>query len=609
MRKITAALAAFLLCALAHGQGGIESNSALRSTAGVAATVRVCTAAATGTPCSPLASIYTDSGLSIAKSNPFATDSVGNYSFYAAAAFYKVQITVGATTYEMPIQIATDLSGGLATFQITDHLKLDTAGGPDDCHKLYGNSDTTLPSEASLGVNDHCFIQYKDAASPLSWRHFMHSRTGSVPENEFLIEAYYHPGFVLDQIAAGAASRSSIVWRKNGVGQWALQMDTADNGTKDFIILSNADDVTNAICRLCFNPVPTILNTLGVGTTVQTFLRGNTQVRGSIESEALYNNTTGRAAFSFLKTSGERLWLRHSGVRQVTLATDRDGGTEYVTLGGDSGIGNGGEFYLWGVGGVGATDYERLFIGNTAGGEFNILTQQGGTGTSRTLNLGATGAAGQIQFKINNAGQWIVNTSGDLITASDGLNDIGLSGNNRPANIFASVEMRAPTLKATTAFISSAADPADAGLVRLANAEQVCWEAAPAGGDICIDTDSGEILNLGGVNASGVNVNAELTVGAGGMAANAAGFKHIRTTEGCATAASAGATCDVTVTWGTAFADTNYTAQCDGFGITAAVPLNGGIVSVATTGVVFRTVAATAAAAEFDKVWCTAVHD
>lgn len=44
-------------------------------------------------------------------------------------------------------------------------------------------------------------------------------------------------------------------------------------------------------------------------------------------------------------------------------------------------------------------------------------------------------------------------------------------------------------------FISDAADPADAGVVRAANAEQICWEASPAGTDVCWTVDSSERMN------------------------------------------------------------------------------------------------------------------
>ena len=45
------------------------------------ATVRICTAAATGQPCTPLADIYSDRALTQALANPLATDGLGNYFF------------------------------------------------------------------------------------------------------------------------------------------------------------------------------------------------------------------------------------------------------------------------------------------------------------------------------------------------------------------------------------------------------------------------------------------------------------------------------------------------------------------------------------------------
>lgn len=94
-----------------------------------------------------------------------------------------------------------------------------------------------------------------------------------------------------------------------------------------------------------------------------------------------------------------------------------------------------------------------------------------------------------------------------------------------------------------------------------------------------------------------------------GLSADAGGFKHLRTTAGCATAASVGAVCDVTVTWTTAFADANYTPQCNGFGVTSGVPASGAIVSKVAASLVFRTIAITAVAAQFTNIYCTAVHD
>ena len=67
------------------------------------ATVTVCQATATGTPCSPLATIYTNATLTTTAANPLQTDGIGNYHFYAPAGRYMIQISSpqlsGTTTY------------------------------------------------------------------------------------------------------------------------------------------------------------------------------------------------------------------------------------------------------------------------------------------------------------------------------------------------------------------------------------------------------------------------------------------------------------------------------------------------------------------------------
>lgn len=67
------------------------------------ATVRICTSSATGEPCSPLANIYSDVGLTQALANPTATDGLGNYSFYASPGQYMVEISgPSITTKQIP---------------------------------------------------------------------------------------------------------------------------------------------------------------------------------------------------------------------------------------------------------------------------------------------------------------------------------------------------------------------------------------------------------------------------------------------------------------------------------------------------------------------------
>jgi len=76
----------------------IVFNSQGRPMAG--ATVRICTASATGQPCAPLANIYSDSALTQALANPTATDGLGNYTFYAAPGRYEIEISGPSITTE-----------------------------------------------------------------------------------------------------------------------------------------------------------------------------------------------------------------------------------------------------------------------------------------------------------------------------------------------------------------------------------------------------------------------------------------------------------------------------------------------------------------------------
>jgi hypothetical protein len=96
MRKVFwAALAALFICASASAQGTRFTETALRPTAGIAgATVRVCTETAAGTPCAPLASIYSDRALTLLDSDSIVTaDSLGNFGFYALPGCYKWQVS------------------------------------------------------------------------------------------------------------------------------------------------------------------------------------------------------------------------------------------------------------------------------------------------------------------------------------------------------------------------------------------------------------------------------------------------------------------------------------------------------------------------------------
>src|SRR5215469_370835 len=97
-RLLISLLALFAAASMAYGQGGLPIgqihiiDSLGRPRAG--ARVTVCTAAGTGIPCTPLASIFIDAGLTTPAANPLTTDGNGNVpAFYATPGVYTYTVT------------------------------------------------------------------------------------------------------------------------------------------------------------------------------------------------------------------------------------------------------------------------------------------------------------------------------------------------------------------------------------------------------------------------------------------------------------------------------------------------------------------------------------
>src|SRR5690242_3289003 len=100
------------------------------------ATVRVCQSGATGSPCSPLATLYTDATLTTTAPNPLQTDGLGNYHFYAPAGRYVIQITgpgIKGTMNYPDVILAPDVSSNgsgndISAFGLTLGGDLNVAG-------------------------------------------------------------------------------------------------------------------------------------------------------------------------------------------------------------------------------------------------------------------------------------------------------------------------------------------------------------------------------------------------------------------------------------------------------------------------------------------------
>ena len=151
---------------VAKGQGTRKDDIVFNSR-GVplaGATVRVCAMPASGQPCSPLALIYSDPGLTQALANPTTTDGLGNYFFYAAPGKYEIEISgPGITTKQIPNVIlpsdptAPTFTGAISAFSLnlTGNLTVNgstTVLGNLDSGTLNLTNQSSAPGAASSGT-------------------------------------------------------------------------------------------------------------------------------------------------------------------------------------------------------------------------------------------------------------------------------------------------------------------------------------------------------------------------------------------------------------------------------------------------------------------------
>jgi len=92
-----------------------------------------------------------------------------------------------------------------------------------------------------------------------------------------------------------------------------------------------------------------------------------------------------------------------------------------------------------------------------------------------------------------------------------------------------------------------------------------------------------------------------------GGVSQGSGIKHQRV-AGCSTTAAIGAFCGVTLTWATAFPDTNYTVTCTNVGNTSGVPVVATVNKTAANLTVY-VAAMSAVVATSTEVDCIAMHD
>ena len=119
------------------------------------ASITVCTAGATGTPCSPLAGIFSDVALTEPLSNPLTSDGQGNYHFYAAPGRYMIQISgAGTSTTTIPdvILAADPTSPSFQSLSVTQNinaLNLNLSGNLTVSGGVSSPSTVSAPQQGS----------------------------------------------------------------------------------------------------------------------------------------------------------------------------------------------------------------------------------------------------------------------------------------------------------------------------------------------------------------------------------------------------------------------------------------------------------------------------
>ena len=140
-----------LICApRSYSQGGFYRDISLQWNGvslipNAGAQVTVCTAAATGNPCSPTVTIYSNAALTITQTNPITTGSDGSWSLYLAPAIYSYTVTGTGLNPQGPFLFNVPLANGGSGLSIPSP----TITNPTITGTVAGNPTITTPTLTS----------------------------------------------------------------------------------------------------------------------------------------------------------------------------------------------------------------------------------------------------------------------------------------------------------------------------------------------------------------------------------------------------------------------------------------------------------------------------
>ena len=226
MKRTLIALSCLLLFAIsAYGQGGILNDNVLRADGrpAVGATVRVCTEAASGTPCSPTASIWSDKALTVSKTNPIAVDAAGGYTYYASSGFYKEQLCLGATCVTRTVLMGGDVPAlvvGTSALGFSATPTFDSAANTYFSMTLTGNVTGSTISNAFDGrVIYFNICQDATGGRTFAWpASVLTPPTVGTAASSCTSASFIYDGTNWRELAA--SSRGSSVFDTSTIGDW-----------------------------------------------------------------------------------------------------------------------------------------------------------------------------------------------------------------------------------------------------------------------------------------------------------------------------------------------------------------------------------------------------
>ena len=601
---VVASTLIFLIPLTVFAQGGILNDSVLRADGkpAVGATVRVCTEAASGTPCSPTASIFSDKALTIGIGPTLAVDAAGAYTYYASPGFYKEQLCLGATCATRTVLMAGDVTAlvvGTTAVPFSATPTFDSSTGVYFSMTLTGNVTSSTISNASDGRIIYFNIcQDATGGRTFTWPASVltpptvGTAASSCTSASFIYDgtnwrelaASSHGSSVFDTSTIGVLNNIRVV---DGNKFTTIQAAIDDLGSTEGIVLipasyagADASSVPANVLLIHFRP--------SVDGTRISFVVKNVPGESPLSATA-FNESQFAIARTATLYSGANVneWgvLSHffipSSLPDSTVSYEKAGMiSRFVTQ-----VNSASDYSI--VRGGLALDARGIISGGATHGD-----TLGAIATAE-IAAGSDGRMTALETNVVNEGSSVSTYDDTTLRMKNGV-WISSTGTNPGTTALAAVIgswHHGLVIKNIEAGGDAILIPNNRPVKARNFADNADWQI--------FTLDASDRLRLGGPDLAGIVIEE-------GIAFNSSGFKHKRFASGT-TAASLHAIASATWTFSAAFADTNYTTTCTVDNPTG-VPIVAYTITKLNTSINIVIMAGSAAAAS-GTLNCIAVHD